>query len=195
MSWDDRRNECGRCGGLFDMSSVNTWPKIGFDECIAAWRAWSLRTCPRDRGRNRCAACPGDMPPVRELVGVRVEDGVQPKRLHGAPWVKVRSRQGSSPAHEDSRLGRTATFSWRVHSQAQLVEQEAHTSAPSSTCSSRPESIPSLWWRLVARAPGFGTGRRLQPRRHLSGVCGIHARIIRARQKQHRRIGRAVHDM
>jgi hypothetical protein len=27
------------------------------------------------------------LPPVGKLVGVRIENGVQTKRLHGAPWV------------------------------------------------------------------------------------------------------------
>jgi hypothetical protein len=32
------------------------------------------------------------LPPVGELVGVRIEDGVQAERLHGAPWDCRHSR-------------------------------------------------------------------------------------------------------
>src|SRR2546427_12525880 len=49
----------------------------------------------------------GILPPVGELVGVRVEDGIQPKRLHGAPRDVGTVETRSSPAsrEQNTRAG------------------------------------------------------------------------------------------
>jgi hypothetical protein len=44
----------------------------------------------------------GILPPVGELVGVGVEDGIEAKRLHGAPWIGT----DECALGEDSRRGR-----------------------------------------------------------------------------------------
>src|SRR5712692_4467511 len=79
----------GGTAGFFDIVECEDLSgKIGFDDVLQHGEHGFFKHAAAgfevgiDVARVR-----GILPSVGELVGVRVEDGVQPKRLHGAPWV------------------------------------------------------------------------------------------------------------
>jgi hypothetical protein len=77
------------------------------------------------------------LPPVRELVGVRIEDGVQAQRLHGAPWGcrhEMDWELTNAHSSEDSRRGERITPRRRVRADRVAVNAAAHRNGVEAGC-------------------------------------------------------------
>ncbi len=85
----------GDVAGFFDIvEREHLAGEIGFDDVLQhGQHGLSEHAAPGFEVRVDVARVRGILPPVSELVGVRVEDGVQAKRLHGSPWG-CRHRRG-----------------------------------------------------------------------------------------------------